>query len=155
MLVMDSDFLSAFLKIDELDLVRDFFNDEILIPRTVFREISATDLIKKLEKEEIKVEDVEMGKLKGNWKDLGQGEIECILLCSKEDLLLMNDKKAGKVAKRNELKPTNILGFLLSLKEKNFIKVERLEKIIPNLEEKDYYQFKKEIKRKLLSKTND
>ncbi len=47
--VFDTDFLSSFLKIDRLNLVKDFYRDgEILIPSAVFAEISRTTLIQRL-----------------------------------------------------------------------------------------------------------
>lgn len=43
--VLDTDFLSAFLKIDRLSLVKDFYGvEELLVPPAVYREVSVTDL---------------------------------------------------------------------------------------------------------------
>ncbi len=48
-IILDADFLSSFLKIGKLDLIRDFFRVEVLyIPVAVFNEISKTNLIKDL-----------------------------------------------------------------------------------------------------------
>ena len=44
--VLDTDFLSSFLKIDQLDLVRRFFRTErLLVPIAVYREIAMTTLL--------------------------------------------------------------------------------------------------------------
>jgi len=48
MIILDTDFLSSFLKIDKLDLVRNFFGEDLYIPISVLKEISQTELIKKL-----------------------------------------------------------------------------------------------------------
>ena len=45
-IILDTDFLSSFLKIGRLNLVRDFFNvDYVSIPLAVFTEIGKTDLV--------------------------------------------------------------------------------------------------------------
>ena len=47
--VLDADFLSAFLKIERLSIVRDFFGlDLVFTPPAVYREISVTDLLPRL-----------------------------------------------------------------------------------------------------------
>jgi len=48
-IVCDTDFLSSFLKIDSLDLVKRLFKEENLhIPRAVLLELAKTNLIIKL-----------------------------------------------------------------------------------------------------------
>ena len=48
-IVIDTDFLSSFLKIGGVRLVKDFFNvDCVSIPLAVFTEIGKTDLVDKL-----------------------------------------------------------------------------------------------------------
>ena len=45
-IILDTDFLSSFLKIGRLNLVKDFFNVKFLhIPVSVLREISTTSLM--------------------------------------------------------------------------------------------------------------
>ena len=45
-IICDTDFLSSFLKIERLELVKDLFKEENLyIPVAVFSEIAKTDLI--------------------------------------------------------------------------------------------------------------
>lgn len=47
--ILDADFLSAFLKIDRLLLIKDFYKAEsVLIPPSVYREVSLTSLLQKL-----------------------------------------------------------------------------------------------------------
>ena len=48
-IILDADFLSYFLKIDRVKLIKDFFNVEcVSIPLAVFTEIGKTDLVETL-----------------------------------------------------------------------------------------------------------
>lgn len=150
MIILDTDFLSSFLKIDKLDLVKDFFGEDFLyIPLSVLKEISQTELISNLiEKKYIIVKSTKRLNVKG-FEALGNGEIECISLSSEKDLVLMDDKKAGEIAIENGVKVVNILGFLLAMKKSNYISQGQLNKIIDDLKEKDHYSFAKEDEEKL------
>lgn len=152
MIIVDTDFLSSFLKIDKLDLVRNFFGEDLYIPLSVLKEISQTELIKKLiEKRYVKVRSIKEVDVTG--KDvLGRGEFECISLASKNDILLMDDRRAGKIAMENNVKVVNILGFLLSLKRSNYLTQNQLNKIVDDLKEKDYYSFTNSDEKKLRGK---
>ena len=151
MIILDTDFLSSFLKIDKLDLVKDFFGEEFLyIPPSVLKEISQTELIQKLiEKRYIQARSAKRLNIKGG-RVLGSGEVECISLASKTDLVLMDDKKAGKIAIENGVKVVNIPGLLLAMKKSNYISQSQLNRIIDDLKEKDYYSFTKEDEEKLM-----
>jgi predicted nucleic acid-binding protein len=47
--ILDSDFLSAFLKIDRLSLVKQFYQVEVLlVPPAVYHEVSLADLMSNL-----------------------------------------------------------------------------------------------------------
>jgi len=152
MIILDTDFLSSFLKIDKLDLVRNFFGEDLYIPISVLKEISQTELIKKLiEKKYVKVISMKEEDVKGK-AVLGRGEIECISLASEKDILLMDDRKAGKIAMENNVKVVNIPGFLLSLKRSNYLSQNQLNKIIDDLKEKDCYSFTKSDEKKLRSR---
>ncbi|RLI92669.1 MAG: hypothetical protein DRO89_01685 [Candidatus Altiarchaeales archaeon] len=152
MIILDTDFLSSFLKIDKLDLVRNFFGEDLYIPISVLKEISQTELIKKLiEKKYVKVISMKEEDVKGK-AVLGRGEIECISLASENDILLMDDRKAGKIAMENNVKVVNIPGFLLSLKRSNYLSQNQLNKIIDDLKEKDCYFFTKSDEKKLRSR---
>lgn len=44
--ILDAHFLSSFLKIDQMSLIRDFYQDaKVLVPPAVYREVSQTDLV--------------------------------------------------------------------------------------------------------------
>ena len=49
-LLVDTDFLSSFLKIDELETVRDFYRaDDLVMTPGVYQELSRTDLLTKID----------------------------------------------------------------------------------------------------------
>jgi len=98
MIVIDCDFLSSFLKIDKLDLIKKFYKvNKVYITAAVVNELSKTTLISKLpdwleviptalEKELITIKD---------FNKLGEGEKSCIMLAKKENaLFLVSDNKA-------------------------------------------------------------
>jgi predicted nucleic acid-binding protein len=100
--VFDTDFLSAFLKIDRPDIVRRYFDIETaLVPPAVYREIAATDLLEKLVAVpwlQVQGPDTPVPALSGDrdFPNLGQGEREAIALAAERSgsMLLMNDNKA-------------------------------------------------------------
>ncbi len=150
-IVIDTDFLSSFLKIGRVNLVKDFFNvDYISIPLAVFTEIGKTDLVDKLiETDWIKIRTVK----KLDYADLdskvfdalGAGEQECMMLCkgSKKHILLINDKKARQIATSSGISVLNISAFLLACKQSNYLDNDEISKIIVDLKEKDYFEFSK------------
>ena len=151
-IVIDTDFLSSFLKIGGVSLVKDFFNvDCVSIPLAVFTEIGKTDLVDKLiETDWIKIRTVK----KLDYADLdskvfdalGAGEQECMMLCkgSKKHILLINDKKARQIATSSGISVLNISAFLLACKRSNYLDNDEMSTIIDNLKEKDYFEFGKD-----------
>ena len=149
-IICDTDFLSSFLKIGRLELVRDLFKTKNLcIPVAVLSEIAKTNLITALlDKEWVKVEnvsDADFKKVKQTkeFANLGSGEKECFALCKrfKNSVLLISDNKARKVASKNEIVTLNISAFLLSCKEMGILESDDIAIIIHDLREKDYYEF--------------
>ncbi len=155
--ILDADFLSSFLKIGKLDLIRDFFEVEILhIPVAVFSEISRTEFIKELlGKKYVQIEKVDeksFDDLDKDFENLGTGEKECIALCKQfqNSLLLISDKKALGVAKKSRITVLNIPAFLLACKNTSFLSIEDISRIVKDLKQKDYYEFSKEERERLL-----
>ena len=149
-IICDTDFLSSFLKIGRLELVRDLFKTKNLcIPVAVLSEVAKTNLITALlDKEWVKVKnvsDADFKKMKRNkeFTNLGSGEKECFALCKrfKNSVLLISDNKARKVANKNEIVTLNISAFLLSCKEMGILESNDIANIIHDLREKDYYEF--------------
>ena len=157
-IVLDADFLSSFLKIGKLGLIRDFFKVEVLyIPVAVFSEISKTEFIKELlEEKYIKIErayEKNFGNFGEDFENLGSGEKECIALCRqfKNSLLLISDKKALGVARKGGIAVLNIPAFLLACKSTAFLSSDEVVRIIKDLKQRDFYEFSNEERRRLLS----
>ena len=149
-IICDTDFLSSFLKIKRLELVRYLFKAKNLyIPVAVLSEVAKTNLITALlDKEWVKVKnvsDADFKKMKKNkeFTNLGSGEKECFALCKrfKNSVLLISDNKARRVANKNEIVTLNISAFLLSCKEMRILESNDIANIIHDLREKDYYEF--------------
>jgi len=159
-IVCDTDFLSSFLKIERLELVKDLFKEENLyLPVAVLGEIANTDLITDLlNKNWIKVKKVSDDDLKKMESDkefagLGSGEKECLVLCKqfRESVLLISDNKARKIANKNKMAVLNIPAFLLACKGKGILDRGNIATIIRDLKEKDYYEFSEEEKQRLVN----
>jgi len=159
-IICDTDFLSSFLKIERLELVKDLFKEENLnIPVAVLGEIAKTELITDLlDKEWVKVKKVgdddlnEMGKDK-DFANLGSGEKECLTLCKRfeNSVLLISDNKARRIANKNDIFTLNISAFLLACKDMGILDRNDIATIIHDLKEKDYYEFSREERDRLIN----
>ena len=159
-IVCDTDFLSSFLKIERLELVKDLFKEENLyIPIAVLGEIAKTDLITDLlDKKWIKVkkandEDLREMESDEEFKNLGSGEKECLVLCKqfRDSMLLISDNKAREIANKNNIAVLNISAFLLACKDVGLLNSADIATIIRDLKEKDYYEFSEEEKQRLIN----
>ncbi len=125
LLIADSSSLIALSAADSLHLL-DLLYGEVKVPFSVFSEVTTPgkpesvvlckyleDRIIKVSAEEIIISDY----------TLGQGEIEAMILYKrlKADLLLIDDKRARKIAGLNDIKTIGSLGVLLEAKEKKII----------------------------------
>ena len=155
-IVLDTDFLSAFLKIGQLSLVRDFYAVEtLLVPPAVYHEMSRTKLVERLAALPwIHIEPPATGSvLLEDEPRLGRGELEAIALAGQRDnsLLLTNDNRALEAARRAGLNAVDIPAFLLSCKVSGFLEREQIQSLVQDLREKDRYGFRKEVLDLLLS----
>ena len=159
-IICDTDFLSSFLKIERLELVKDLFKEENLyIPVAVLGEIAKTDMITEvLDKNWIKVkrinyEDLSELESDGEFKNLGSGEKECVVLCKqfRDSILLISDNKAREIANKNNIAVLNISAFLLACRDAGLLSSEDVATIIWDLKDKDYYEFSEEEKQKLIN----
>ena len=138
MIVSDTDFLSAFLKIGELELILEELGmEEIVVPVQVEKEL-LEDLEEKIN-ESITVEDVDPIEDEG----LGEGERAAIALATEEDLVLMNDRKACERAAQEDLNTVTIPGFL------KFLDSEETQEIAEKLREKDNYRFSEKERKEI------
>jgi predicted nucleic acid-binding protein len=156
-IVLDADFLSAFLKIDQLSLVRDFYGASILrVPPAVYREVSMTSLVARLASTpwvQVEIPTTLDWTVFQDFRSLGRGEQEAILLARRYDdsLLLMNDLKAQRIAQRLEVSTVDIPAFLLSCKLSGHTGRDEIQGLITALQEKDRYGFRKDVLERLLS----
>ena len=157
--VLDTDFLSAFLKIERLQLVRDLYRAEtLLVPPAVFREVSLTRLLPQLASLSW-VHLAEPGPEpppatgREGWEKLGPGEKEAIALAisQKPSMLLTNDRQATRMAMDFGIDQANVPAFLLSCKLTELVGRQQLAEIVRDLEEKDRHTFRRDLRELLLS----
>lgn len=153
--ILDTDFLSAFLKIDRLSLVRDLYAVEtLLVPPAVYREVSCTQLVEALaDRSWIRVEAPTIDSPPLDDPRLGHGEVEAIWLASQREsaLLLTNDSRAREAARGAGIDAVDIPAFLLSCKQSGFLDRGQIQDVIQALREKDHYGFRREVLDLLLS----
>ncbi|PKO22688.1 MAG: hypothetical protein CVU38_08000 [Chloroflexi bacterium HGW-Chloroflexi-1] len=158
--ISDTDFLSSFLKIGRLDLVREFCQVETLwIPPWVYREVAETELLTRLaEVPWIRIAAPDADILNDllrdeDFRDLGAGAQESIALAlgRAEAVLMISDNKARKIASRLGVVAIHIPAFLLACKVTGLVNREALEAIVQDLRNKDYYEFRPDVLGALLS----
>lgn len=158
--VLDADFLSAFLKIDRLPIVKSFYQVESLfVPPAVYREVSLTDLLSRLTSIPwISVQPPDATQAQPLWQAgdfarLGPGEQEAIALALGfgEAVLLMNDNEARRVAARLRVEVLNIPTFLMACKVSGLASRTEILDLVTALEERDRYGFRKDVRELLLS----
>ena len=83
---------------------------------------------------------------------LGAGEQACILLAQSlpDPILLISDNKARAFASSLDIPVANIPAFLMACKIAGIVNPEQMAQIIQDLKEKDFYEFKAEIREMLL-----
>ncbi|MGK5092398.1 DUF3368 domain-containing protein [Deltaproteobacteria bacterium TL4] len=123
--VADSSPLIALATCEALELLCLLFQD-IRIPRAVYQEVTILDkphssILKKYFQE--KVEDVKLDDYVIHVPGLNRGELEAMAVYKhlKADLLLIDEQKARKIARRNNIQVTGSLGVLIMAKEKGLI----------------------------------
>lgn len=159
-ILLDTDFLSSFLKIDRCDLIRSLYQiDQAYIPAAVHRELAQTELLTELLAVSwINVWLEEPPSDEGAMQDprfgaLGSGEQACILLARGLDgaVLLTSDNLARRFAQSLGLVAISIPAFLMACKLSGLVDREQMVRIIEDLRFKDYYEFRAEIRELLLT----
>lgn len=158
--VLDTDFLSAFLKIDRLQLVRDFYRVEALhIPPAVYGEMRQARVFPKLAMLPwVRVTPPDPAiheklSLREGFERFGSGEREAIALAQQlsEAVLLMNDNRARLWAVDLGLHSLGIPAFLLACKRALLIDPQEMKAVVLDLQEKDRYRFRQDVLDLLLS----
>lgn len=152
--ILDTDFLSAFLKIERVPLIRSFYQVETLLaPPAVHREIAVTNLLPRLaglpwvclaEPALARLTTLQQDEL---FARLGSGEQEAIALALERPgaVLLMNDNQARRVATSLGVTVIHIPAFLLACKMAGLVDRKTLADLIAALQEKDYYKFRQDV----------
>ena len=158
--ILDTDFLSAFLKIERLSLVKDFYGvARLSVPPAVYREMSLTPLLLGLVRfEGLEVEappEQAMRTLasREGFDRLGPGEQEAIALAASQDgsVLLTNDNQARFFAVGIGLQTVNVPAFLLACKLSGLLSRDETAELVIALEAKDRYRFRADVRVLLLS----
>lgn len=158
--ILDTDFLSSFLKIGRCDLIRLLYRvEQAFIPAAVHRELAQTDLLGSLLAIEwVKVLSVEEPFDEALFQDhtfqaLGTGEQACIWLARTwpDSVLLINDNKARQFARSLGITVANIPAFLLACKMANLVTRQEMAQIVQDLKTNDFYEFKAEVRDLLLA----
>ena len=124
--VADASTLIGLSRIKQLNLLRELYG-EVVIPQSVYDEvvIESKDGSEKVKTAKyLKVEKVTDSKVVELFLGyLGKGEAEVIILSKekKADLILVDEKKARKAARRAGFKVVGVLGLLLAAKNKELI----------------------------------
>ena len=158
--VLDTDFLSSFLKIKRLPLVRDFYQaEDLLIPPAVYREVSVTRMTAEhaqlpwVRVQAPNADGVRAVCRKSGFEGLGLGETEAIALALQLEgsVLLISDNKARSRANQIGLDAVAIPAFLIACKETGFLRHEDLASVVHALQERDRYGFSKAVLDRLFS----
>jgi predicted nucleic acid-binding protein len=158
-IILDTDWLSSFLKIGRCDLIRSLYQvEQVIIPTAVHRELAQTDLlallpavpwIRTLSPDLPFDEDLGQDSV---FLSLGAGEQACIVLAQTlpDALLLMSDNKARRFASSLGISVANIPAFLLACKTAGLVDSEEMTQIIEDLKDKDFYTFRSDARDLLL-----
>ncbi len=158
-LLSDTDFLSSFLKIGQLEVVRDFYHRtaHLFIAPGVYQELSRTALVTQVDAREwIMIRPVSEAELtgyrdEGAFARLGRGEQETIALADGlKATILMSDQRALRFARERGIEVIDIPGFLLACKESAFLSIRQITEIIQALKDEDRYEFRAEVRELLL-----
>lgn len=159
-IILDTDFLSAFLKIEQMPLIREFYRvDQVYVPQAVYREVALTDLLPRLlslfwiKVEPSQSDQVQALLKEADFRRLGAGEQEAIALAmeSEQSVLLMNDNQARRLAVSRGVTVVNIPAFLLACKKAELLDQPVMRQLVDDLQTKDYYGFRQDVLELLLS----
>ena len=159
MIIVDTGFLSSLYKINRLELIKKHFKvDYIVISNATFIELSKTKFFTELMRHIAIDEDlldekywilIKKSDIKISDERLGNGEKEAISIAlvekNQDVLLLIDDRTARAVAKREGIMTATLPEFLFDCREARSLSKEELSVIIDRLEKKDFYKFKKNV----------
>ncbi len=137
--IVDASTFIGLSMVNKLSLLSSLFK-EVVLPNAVYEEISGGKGVKEIRSfKNIKVVGVnDKATVELMLESYGRGEAELLVLAKElnANLLLIDELKARKAARRAGFKVMGILGLLLSAKEKGFIKT--IKPLIQRLQKKDF-----------------
>jgi predicted nucleic acid-binding protein len=161
--IVDTGFLSSLAKIDRLELITEFFGVEgFSVPTQVIDELKKSEVYELVSDEIIREEsdgsirteiiEIDYSQLDYSRERYGKGEIACIELPGEEDVVLIDDRDAKRLARQEGKSCYDLPTFLLSCKKKGLLDKEEMQKVLKDLENEDHYRFTDEMEEKLLDK---
>ena len=147
MVVIDTDILSMFAKIDAIDTLKKLFKDRIVMTPRIRDEVSIPleygyvfplNVISKIETVTLSPFVLkEYERLSENWT-LGRGELEAISYCKSENCIsLTNDRKAQELAKKEGVRVITLQAVLRALWKTGVKTKEETIKILDMIKEAD------------------
>jgi predicted nucleic acid-binding protein len=147
MIVIDTDILSMFAKVDAIDALKKLFKDCIVMTPKIRDEISIPleygytfplNVISKIGTVPLSPSALkEYERLSENWT-LGKGELEAISYCKTENgIFLTNDKKARELAKNKGVRVISLQAILRALWKTGIKTKEETTKILERIKEID------------------
>lgn len=158
--IIDADFLSAFLKINQLELIPKFYGvQQLHLTSAVYREVAQTSLLSQLTAipwltlAVSPVSTLQQLQLDENFRRLGAGEQESIALAltTANAVLLTNDNRARQIATALGVTAIHIPGLLLACKLAAELTTDEIRTIVDDLWQKDHYKFRRDVKAQLLA----
>ena len=122
MIIGDSSALVALATMDRLDLLEKIFG-KIYVPKAVYDEVTISDKPQSVKLKEFLADKVVSVELDISKMGLGQGELEAIALYKNmnSDFLLIDDRRAKKFARLNDVNVIGSLGVMILAKDSGLV----------------------------------
>ncbi len=157
MIIVDTDVLSTFAKIERIKLLKELFSGEVYITPMIREEISVpleygynfpNNVISSIETVTIDEEVLERYQKYSKETSLGKGEIEAIAYCEIKDwAFVTNDLNARQFAKKRKIRVLSLQAVLKALWKKELLSKESVEILLEEIIEKDNLAINKETRK--------
>ncbi len=148
MFFVDTDILSAFVKVGGIKYLKALFQNLNIAP-SIYEELARAkragypyldDILTEVEIILLSEDEFrDFRNLLENEKDLHEGECQLLALCkSRKGVLITNDKVVKNHCKKNNTYFLDLEDVLRALKLKNILNYEELKKLIEDIEKKDW-----------------
>ncbi|MEA2032358.1 MAG: hypothetical protein U9N41_02105 [Euryarchaeota archaeon] len=141
-ILVDSSTLIALAKVDELDILKEFFR-KVFITTTVKEEVlkgdfPETKVLKAAMDEWIEVINYEGDVSELRKYGLGKGEASLFLAARREDKLVLDEANARRFAEALQLKFTGLIGLLVAAAKTKRLKSEKVRGVLKKLAKSDF-----------------